>query len=159
MRTRAPLAVLVALTVAVGVGQSPRLAAQTQPVNQLEWLAGCWSTTRGDSMVEEHWMKPGGGTMLGMSRTIRGGKTSEYEFLQIRDVNGTLTYVAQPSGQAEAAFTLRSASGSEAIFENPDHDFPQRIIYRRTVDGLSARVEGTRNGQLRGIDYPYRRCS
>ena len=104
-------------------------------------------------------MKPAGGTMLGMSRTVRGGDTAEYEFLQIRDVNGTLSYVAQPSGQPEAAFTLRTATGSEAIFENLDHDFPQRIIYRRTPEGLSARVEGTRNGKVQGIDYPYRRCS
>ena len=159
MTTRILLGVLVALAVAIAVGRSSGVAAQTHPVHQLDWLAGCWSMTRGDTMVEEHWMKPGGGTMLGMSRTIRGGKTSEYEFLQIRDVNGTLGYVAQPSGQAEAAFTLRTVSGSEAIFENPEHDFPQRIIYRRTADGLSARVEGARNGQLRGIDYPYKRCS
>ena len=159
MTTRAPLVVLIALTAAVTIGRSPRVAAQSPPVNQLEWMAGCWSMTRGDAIVEEHWMKPAGGTMLGMSRTVRGGKTTEHEFLQIRDVNGALSYVAQPSGQAQAAFTLRSVTASEAIFENPEHDFPQRIIYRRTPDGLSARVEGKRNDQLRGIDYAYSRCS
>ena len=44
------------------------------------------------------------------------------------------------------------------IFSNPAHDFPQWIIYRlRGSDSLVARIEGTRNGQLRGIDFPMRR--
>ena len=159
MTIRPQVAALIMLMVAGILLRTPHAAAQSQSVNQLDWLAGCWSMTRGESVVEEHWMKPAGGTMLGMSRTVRAGNTSEYEFLQIRDLNGTLTYVARPSGQAEAAFTLRTVNGSEVIFENPEHDFPQRIIYRRTADGISARVEGTRNGELRGIDYPYRRCS
>ena len=157
--TKPTLPVLIAFTAAFIIAPSRRAPAQSQPIDELTWLSGCWSMTRDDANVEEHWMKPAGGTMLGMSRTVRGGKTSEYEFLQIRDVNGALSYVARPSGQAEAAFTLRTVNGSEAIFENPEHDFPQRIIYRRTTEGMSARVEGTRNGQVRGIDYPYRRCS
>ena len=28
---------------------------------------------------------------------------------------------------------------SEVVFENPTHDFPQRITYRATESGLSAR--------------------
>ena len=49
-------------------------------------------------------MAPRGGSMLGMSRTVIGGKTVEYEFLRIALVDGTLAYVAKPSGQAEAPF-------------------------------------------------------
>jgi hypothetical protein len=95
MTTRAPL-VLITLTAAIIFTPPPRATAQSQPIDELTWLAGCWSMTRGEASVEEHWMKPAGGTMLGMSRTVRGGKTSEYEFLQIRDVSGTLSYVARP---------------------------------------------------------------
>jgi uncharacterized protein DUF6265 len=51
-------------------------------------------------------------------------------------------------------------SDSAVTFENPSHDFPQRIIYRRRgADSLLARVEGMRGGQLRGSDYPYRRVA
>ncbi len=104
-------------------------------------------------------MAPLGGTMLGMSRTVRGGTTREYEFLQIRDVDGALAYIARPSGQAEATFRVKTLSASEVIFEDPAHDFPQRIIYRRNDDGsLTARIEGTMNGQARGVDFPYTRC-
>jgi len=139
-----------------------KLAAQTPPpaaIDRLAWLGGCWAQERPDGLTEEHWMKPSGGTMLGMSRNVRNGRTAEFEFLQIREVNGALAYVAKPSGQAEATFPVKTLTDSEVVFENPAHDFPQRIIYRRTGEGaVTARVEGTRNGQLRGIDYPYKRC-
>jgi len=128
-------------------------------VDRLAWLSGCWTRTHADSLIEEHWMTPRGGSMLGMGRTVTGDKTVEYEFLRIAEVDGTLAYVARPSGQPEAAFPLKSIEDSVVVFENLAHDFPQRIIYRRNADAsLTARIEGTVKGQARGRDFPYRRC-
>jgi hypothetical protein len=139
---------------------TPALAqAPPATVDRLAWIAGCWSRTLPDGVNEEHWMTPAGGTMLGMSRTVRSGKTTEHEFLQIREVDGSLAYIARPSGQAEATFPLKTISAQEAVFENPGHDFPQRVIYRRNADGtVTARIEGTMNGTSRGTDFPYSRC-
>jgi hypothetical protein len=131
---------------------------QPLTVDHLAWLNGCWTMTRGESVVEEQWLKPLGGTLMGISRTVKGGRMVEHEFLQIREVNGKLAYVAKPSGQAEATFTIKTLADGEAIFENLAHDFPQRIAYRRTPNGVTARIEGTRNGQTRGIDFVYSRC-
>ena len=137
------------------------VSAQTpaSPLDRLEWLSGCWARARPDGMTEEHWMKPLGGTMLGMGRTVRGGRTSEFEFLQIREVGGRLAYIARPSGQPENTFFLKGAPGDELVFEDLAHDFPQRVIYRHKADGsLAARIEGTLNGTPRSVDYPYTRC-
>jgi hypothetical protein len=129
-------------------------------IDQASWIAGCWSRQAGDRSTEEHWMKPAGGTMLGMSRTIAKGRTSEYEFLRIVEQDGTLAYVALPSGQKEATFNLTVLKPGELVFENPKHDFPTRVIYQRQPDGsLKARIEGTMNGQPRGIDFPMARCA
>jgi Domain of unknown function (DUF6265) len=93
--------------------------------------------------------------MLGMSRTVAKDRIVEHEFLQIRVQEGRLVYLAKPSGQPEATFTAITASAREVIFENPAHDFPQRILYRLQPDGnLAARIEGTEKGQTRGIDFP-----
>ena len=129
-------------------------------INDLGWLAGCWEANLRGREVTEQWMKPGGGIMLGMARTVSQGKAAEFEFTQIReDKDGSIYYVAKPSGQAEASFRLVKLQNKEAVFENPQHDFPQRIIYRLEADGsLFARVEATVKGQLRGIDYPYKRA-
>lgn len=133
-------------------------ARDTRSIDGLSWLAGCWSRARANGMTEEHWMSPRGGTMLGMSRTVRDGRTVEFEFMQIRTGDGTLVYEARPSGQPMAIFTLKSAAEGTVTFENPSHDFPQRIVYRQTGDGIAARIEGTMNGTPRGVDFPFTRC-
>lgn len=136
-------------------------AQTTKPtINDLSWLAGCWEANLRGREVNEQWMKPGGGIMLGMARTVAQGKAAEFEFTQIReDKDGAIYYVAKPSGQAEASFKLVKLQNKEAVFENPQHDFPQRIIYRLEAGGsLFARVEATENGKTRGIDYPYKRA-
>ncbi len=104
-------------------------------------------------------MAPAGGTMIGMSRTVRNGKTVAHEFLQIRETgDGGIVYIADPSGQEGATFTLARLSTSEVVFENLEHDFPQRIIYRISSDGnLDASIEGDVNGEHRSIDFPMKR--
>ncbi len=125
--------------------------------NQLAWLAGCWQITRGDEVIEEQWMAPRGGVMLGMSRTVRGGRTTAIEFATLRTVEGRVVYEANPSGQKPTAFAATSVSADRAVFENPTHDFPRRITYeRRGEDALLASVDdGT--GRKR-VEYPFRRA-
>jgi hypothetical protein len=157
MRPMRQLACLFLISVLLA---SP-LPAQSPPEGDLErlaWLAGCWSFARPDGETEEHWTAPRGGTMLGMSRTIRRGRTVEHEFVLIRFDSGRLAYEARPSGQPPAIFPLKALEADAVVFENPSHDFPQRIIYRRTADGVTARVEGTSDGKTRGIDFPFVRC-
>ncbi len=124
------------------------------------WLAGCWAQERGERGSIEMWMPPAGGAMLGMSRTIRDGKAAAHEFMQIRAASNALVFIALPSNQREATFTAVRNTDREIVFENLEHDFPQRIIYRRTgAETLSARVEGMREGNLRGIDYAFKRTT
>jgi Domain of unknown function (DUF6265) len=145
------------LTLTLGLALAP--PPQAPALNDAAFIAGCWRSERGGRTVDEQWMAPAGSSMLGMSRTVAGGKTSEYEFLQIQQRSDGLYYVAKPSGQAEASFKLVKHAPGELVFENPAHDFPQRILYRRTGDTLTARIEGSMNGKARGIDFPYARVA
>lgn len=97
--------------------------------------------------------------MLGVSRTVKGGKTVEYEFISIHaEPDGRILYTARPSGQKQVSFAASSIGPTSVTFENPDHDFPQRIIYEaRPNGGLVARIEGVRGGQLSHVDFPMRR--
>jgi hypothetical protein len=134
--------------------------AKGSTIGKLAWLAGCWERTSGERRVDEQWMKPGGGTMFGMGRTVVGGRTSEFEQMQIREDAGQLVFTAKPSGQEEASFRSIDLTGSSVVFENKAHDFPQRVIYRRLEDGtLLARIEGEQNGKARGVDFPMQRVA
>jgi hypothetical protein len=134
--------------------------AQAADVSALSWMAGCWRQESAGRIVDEVWMTPRADGMLGMSRTVAKGRIVEHEFLQIRVQDGRLVYIAKPSGQPEATFAAKTAGAREVIFENLAHDFPQRIIYRLKPDGnLVARIEGTQQGEMRGIDFAMLRAA
>jgi hypothetical protein len=44
------------------------------------------------------------------------------------------------------------------VFENPEHDFPQEVGYRRSGDALLAWIRGTQEGKDRRIEFPYVRA-
>ncbi len=133
--------------------------ADQADLDKLGWLAGCWAPEAGEAGSVEHWLPLAGGTMLGVGRTVKDGKTVSYEFLQIRvSQEGKAVYIARPSGQEEASFTALNLTDDSVTFENLQHDFPQRIIYRLSSDNkLVARAEGLRDGELRGVDFPMKR--
>lgn len=131
-------------------------------IERLAWLAGDWRMEKAGRVIDEHWMAPAGGVMLGMSRTVAKGKVVESEFIQIRvGPGGDLFYVALPSRQKEAAFKLVAQSDTEVVFENKEHDFPQTIGYRLNADGsLLAWIEGPRaDGTTKRVEYAYRRIA
>ena len=102
----------------------------------------------------EQWMPLRGDMMLGVGSTVFQGKTQSYEYLRIEPRADGVYYVALPSGQQETAFKLdvdhdgrqRHASSRSPI---PQHEFPQRIIYRRGDRGLAVR-DDRRQDQGRG---------
>ena len=132
-------------------------STQTSTLADLAWIAGAWQTEGGRRQTEEHWTQAAGATMLGMSRTVAGEKTVEFEYLRIEQRADGIYYVAHPQGRSPGTdFKLTRATATEAVFENPQHDFPKRVIYRKGADDtLTASVdagEGTKT-----ISYAYRR--
>jgi hypothetical protein len=129
-----------------------------QGIDRLSWMAGCWEQRSGGRLVQEQWMAPLGGLMVGMARTVVRDTAREHEFLRIESQAGRPTYLANPSGQAEAAFGAEVVTDSSVTFANPAHDFPQRIGYRRVgTDSLVARIEGKQGDRVRAIEFPMRR--
>ena len=163
------IATAALLTTSAAHAQTPAAVAPTLPavaaadsaealaqLAQLAWLGGCWRSDGGEAGTVEHWLPPVAGTMMGVSRTVRRGRTVTHEFMQIRPGDdGRLAFLAQPAGQAATRFPVLRFAPGEVVFENPGHDFPQRVIYRQDAPGhLQARIEGLRNGALRGVDFP-----
>jgi hypothetical protein len=151
MRSAVALMALLAL---------PTAAAAQSAIDKAAWLSGCWESKNERRTIIEMWMAPAGGMMLGASRTVANGAVREFEHLRLRASGDTLIYTALPSGQNQTDF-----KGIPALdvltFENPQHDFPTRIIYRKVgSDSASARVEGPgKDGAMRGFDVKMRKVS
>lgn len=54
------------------------------------WLAGAWAGTGLGGVSEETWAEPQGGQMMGMYRLVTRGAVTFYEFMNLREENGTL---------------------------------------------------------------------
>ncbi|MEO8670307.1 MAG: DUF6265 family protein [Tahibacter sp.] len=125
-----------------------------------EWMAGDWCTHEGDEPGEEHWLPARGGLMLGTNRTVVPHDKTRFEFLRIEQVDGVATYFGQPDGVSATAFK-RTDGGSEWIrFENPTHDYPRRIEYRRHGHRLHAEIGGPgKDGKALVIGTDFSRCA
>lgn len=151
---------LVVVLIVFTVAASDSLADERTRarVTNLGWMAGCWETRSTRRLVEEQWMVPRGGLMLGMSRTVRGDTLVEYEVVRMEERGDSLFYVANPVRQSQAQFLATSSTDSSVVFESPDHDFPKKISYFRVgPDSVVARVEGDLSGKNRVLEFRYAR--
>lgn len=140
---------------ALAVGLPASLAAEPPRVADLDWLAGCWAVRQPHTTIEEQWMTPAEGLMLGMSRRIRPGGESSWEWLRLFERDGALVLAAAPSDGTATEFVLETLSDDQAVFVNPGHDFPQTIRYRRTGEArLVGSAEGIVGGDLRILSFP-----
>jgi len=135
---------------------------QTDSLALVAWMAGCWAEQGREPGSVEQWMPPAGGLMLGMARTLKGGRVVDFEFMQIRTgTDGRLIYIDQPQGRTATEFKYARQPGqkdTEAVFENPAHGFPQRVVYRLTsANRLASRIEGTLNGKELSVDSTLQR--
>jgi hypothetical protein len=115
-------------------------------VGDLAWMAGPWVGMRGSRSIEERWSPPLGGAMLGVSRTISRGSMVAFEYLRVVERDGGLVYVAQPNGSSPTEFVLTELGTTRAVFENPRHDSPQRIVYELEAEGRLSASIGFING-------------
>jgi hypothetical protein len=102
----------------------------TVPPPMPAFLTGCWEQVNGASWVEECWMEPRGGLMLGASRAGTADRLDSWEHMTIeKKVDGAIIFHASPGGKGRTPFVLDNASANEIRFTNAANDYPQRIRY------------------------------
>jgi hypothetical protein len=126
-------------------------APEAKRAEDLGWLAGTWvAEEAGGAWTEERWGKPRGGVMLGTSLAGEGGEAGWFEYMRIAaGKDGRLAFHASPGGAPASAFPLVASGKHEAVFENPAHDYPTRIVYRREGKVLSATISGPGGAKAR----------
>ena len=132
---------VVALSLGFG---SAALAADATPAPALPgWMTGFWRVQGEDgNWAEEWWTTPRAGVMLGAGRSGKGDKLEWWEQTRIELVGGKLSFCALPKGQKGACFAATKVDQTEIVFENPAHDFPTKVAYRRVGNELFAEVTG-----------------
>lgn len=113
-------------------------------VSQLDWLAGHWRTEASaqgaPGWTEEVWTSADAESLLGISRTVSGGRMTGFEFMRMVNDDRSAALYASPSGRAPVRFEMTWAAHHTVTFTNREHDYPQRIVYRRVGDQLNATI-------------------
>jgi hypothetical protein len=139
MRHALLAAVFVAATASPVLGQSPH--EPSPPLTAPDWMAGYWLSCADGRQVSETWTGAGSGALFGVGLTRAARGVMEFEFVRIAPHEGGYAYFAQPGGRAPVAFKLVISRPDRVVFENPAHDFPQRVTYERSGETLTARIE------------------
>ena len=145
--------VMLGMTLVLAAG------AATAAEPEFDWLAGHWCGGSAGRVIDEVWLPEAGGALLGMSRTVRGGKTESFEFMRVVPAGKDAGLHVQPNGVAATVFVIAERGKDRVRFENAAHDFPNKIEYWREGDALRAWIAGPgRDGKELKIPFDYRRC-
>ena len=137
---------------------APRPAAAAD-LDKLAWLQGTWTGTKDGTYMEEIWSAPTGGGLVGMHKDSKGGRMTSYEFFRVvPDDSGRVCYLASPLGRSPMPFCAIEVGAARVVFENREHDFPQRILYWMDQGHLHARIEGKIQGKEQSEEWAWVRA-
>lgn len=114
------------------------LLSSVAVAQDLSWLTGHWVNDES----EEVWSESLDGNLMGFNRQQKDGKLVFFEHLRIEKKGKQTLYQACPKGASWTTFELVQTAPREAVFSNPEHDFPQRIHYRRRGETLEVTISG-----------------
>jgi hypothetical protein len=93
--------------------------------------------------------------MLAVARSVNtSGQMFAFEYLRIVERDGGLVYIAQPGGKTPTEFVLTELTKTRAVFENPRHDYPKRVVYELPAEGrLHATIGQLKGGTPRRFEF------
>ena len=142
------------LIVMAGLASVATAGPEAGSADSLGWLSGRWEQAEGERWAEELWSAPRGGMLIGFARMGRGDTLGSFEHMRIAPgEGGTLHFYGSPQGAPAVAFRLVRSGPAEAVFENPAHDFPQRVRYWRDGEVLRAEVSDLAGGKAMAWAY------
>lgn len=113
-------------------------------ISEFEFLLGTWKVEEREQF--EVWELTVGGELHGTGYRIREGVKEVFETLSIKKRNGQIIYEATVPGQNEGktiTFILNPENTSGFSFENMDHDFPKKILYKKiSTEEIEVSVTG-----------------
>ncbi|NNT72991.1 hypothetical protein HKT18_12250 [Flavobacterium sp. IMCC34852] len=157
MKVIKPFLLIASLTLLVSCQN--KSDKQFEKLEKMNWLIGQWENTTPEGYLTETWSKTNDSTFLGQTYFIINKKdTVHNESIVLTQVNDDLIYRPTVKGQNNdepVDFKLTSEVENVFSFENPKHDYPQKIVYKKVNDkSLIATITGKQQGKTSTESYP-----
>ena len=117
----------------------------------MDWLLGSWENKSELGYLQENWTKINDSIYQGSTYFIKEKDTLHNEQITLEQKEGKVRYVPTVKGQNNdqpVVFLLTSQTAKQFVFENPNHDYPKKIIYNMiNSDSLVAVISGVQEGK------------
>jgi len=113
-------------------------------------FVGCWQSD--DGLATEGWTKDASGWLFGYA--VNRDADNKVKFFEQMRMDSAHLFVTGPND--DTVMFKRVVSNSGIVFENPDHDYPQRIAYFPAPGRLDAEIS-LLNGDQK-IEFKKRSC-
>lgn len=132
------------------------------------WFVGTWQNKTVDGTFTENWIQANDTLYSAISTVIVGNDTVFYEQINLQNILDEWHYIVSVKNQSSnasvinsekpVAFKLSSATATQLIFDNPEHDFPTKITYTQiNNDSIVADISGIVKGNLKKEIFPMKR--
>ncbi|KLT70204.1 MULTISPECIES: DUF6265 family protein [unclassified Flavobacterium] len=142
---------LLALVLA-SVSCQKKATVEKDKIKVADWLIGNWENKNPDGVLTENWQKLNDSTFSAASYFIKGKDTIHFESIVLAQLGETLTYKATVKGQNDGkavSFPSTISNEKQLVFENPKHDYPQKITYTKGANNtMTAEISGKLQGKL-----------
>lgn len=131
-------------------------------IQSLNWLVGEWQYIQGEMLFTEQWqLSPDNSFYIGTGIAYKNNKIVSQEEMRISLENEELYYIVTVKNHNEnqaIPFRLSSSTNNSVLFENPHHDFPQKIEYTMiNQDSINAVVSASSNEKIRKLVFNFSR--
>ncbi|POS01310.1 hypothetical protein Q361_11121 [Flavobacterium croceum DSM 17960] len=130
---------------------SPNLIGKKSLVEKANWFLGSWENKSDMGDFYEKWQRVNDSLYQAESFILVKKDTVFYEQVRLKQKKDSLYMIVSVRNQNKekpVVFYLTQNSENQLTFENPKHDFPTKIVYKKaTTDSIVASIEGKQNGK------------
>lgn len=141
---------------------APIVTQSYDVIAKYNWLVGTWQNISQEGLAVEKWEAVNDSTFIGSSYFVVGKDTVSAEKLTLEQKGKELFYVpiVKQNNNMPVYFKMTSFTETGVVFENPKHDFPQKITYNRiTPDSMVAEISGTVEGKQQAQQFAMKRVN
>jgi hypothetical protein len=126
-------------------------------LHQASWLIGRWENTSEEGSLSEIWTEVNDSTYQANTYfAIPTGDTVFTEEIQLHQSGKHVWYSTKVSDQNDGKavdFNMTKVSDKEIVFENKEHDYPQKIHYKLDGKTVTATISGKEGGKAKKEDF------
>ncbi|WP_294672070.1 DUF6265 family protein [uncultured Fluviicola sp.] len=139
------------ITACGGKEDSPEKRQEKSRLEKAAWLLGSWKNSSDQGTMTETWTKDNADSYSAKTYFVIGKDTVFRELSRLEETGSNLQCVISIEGENDekpVTFVMTKQSEQNLVFENPKHDFPNKITYQQKGDSVIAEISGMQKGKI-----------